>query len=102
VELSAVSSNDINSSMFRSYNPDDDPGSNIAIDQKDIVRFQNTQKRKKGIKPKKQPIKDMTMKALKKQFERTVKDISDDTTAFRVPINSDLAMVDWLVTNYND
>jgi hypothetical protein len=44
----------------------------------------------------------MTMKALKKQFERTVKDISDDTTAFRVPINSDLAMVDWLVTNYKD
>jgi hypothetical protein len=37
VELSAVSSNDINSLMFRSYNPDDDPGSNVAIDQKDIV-----------------------------------------------------------------
>jgi len=103
VELTALSSKDINSRMFRSYNPDDDPLSNIAVDQKKIVSFLNGREteeiEKQKNEPKRKALKDMTMIAIKKKFSRQVKDISDETTAFKVPINDKVAMVEWLITN---
>jgi hypothetical protein len=50
VELKAFSSKDINSCMFRSYNPDEDPKSLPAQDQKKIYQLQNPKNYKKNRK----------------------------------------------------
>jgi hypothetical protein len=52
VELKALSSKDINSRMFRSYNPDKDPESLPAQDQKKIYQLQNPKHYKKKIEKK--------------------------------------------------
>jgi hypothetical protein len=103
VELTALSSKDINSRMFRPYNPDEDPESYVAIDQKEIVTFLNQREinemKQKKKQPKRKPLPEMTMIAIKNKFSRQVKDVSDETTAFKVPINDNDAMVEWLITN---
>jgi len=86
VELKALSSKDVNSRMFRSYNPDEDPKSLPSQDENKIKKHQ------------KKPV-EMSIKGLKAKFGRTVKDISDKTTSCRIAINKRLNMVDWLQTN---
>jgi Ulp1 family protease len=102
VELKALSSKEINSRMFRSYNPDEDPESFAAQDQKLISKLQTPRqyKKKNATKKKMEPKHvEMTIKGLKAKFGRTVKDISDKTTSCRVSTNKKLDMVVWLQTN---